>query len=82
VVSVNLPELVKPAMLTEIMALCKSADTRSNMMLRAVQRYRMNVGDPNGMVKVEPLPRESDMPLVVMIAEKVKAEGAKGHCYK
>ena len=42
----------------------------------------MNVGAPNGMVKVEPLPRESDMPVVVKIAEKVKSEGAKGHYYK
>jgi hypothetical protein len=42
----------------------------------------MNVGDPNGMVVVEPLPRESDMPVVVMITEKVKAEEAKGHYYK
>jgi hypothetical protein len=42
----------------------------------------MNVGDPNGTVVVELLPRESDMPVVVMIIEKVKAEGAKGHYYK
>jgi hypothetical protein len=42
----------------------------------------MNVGDPNGTVLVQLLPRESDMPVVVMITEKVKAEGAKGHYYK
>jgi hypothetical protein len=42
----------------------------------------MNVGDPNGTVLVQLLPRESDMPVVVMIAEKVKAAGAKGHYYK
>ena len=42
----------------------------------------MNVGDPNGTVLVQLLLRESDMPVVVKIAEKVKAEGAKGHCYK
>ena len=42
----------------------------------------MNVGDPNGMVQVKLLPRESDMLVVVMITEKVKAEGAKGHYYK
>jgi hypothetical protein len=42
----------------------------------------MNVGDPNGTVVVELLPRESDMPVVVMITEKVKAEVTKGHYYK
>jgi hypothetical protein len=40
------------------------------------------VGDPNGTVFVEPLPRESDMPVVVKMTEKVKAVGAKGHYYK
>ena len=39
----------------------------------------MNVGDPNGTDKVQLLPRESDMPVVVKIPEKVKAGGAKGH---
>lgn len=42
----------------------------------------MNVGDPNGAGGVHLLPRESDMPVVVQISEKVKAEGAKGHYYK
>jgi len=42
----------------------------------------MNVGDPNGTVLVQLLPRESDMPVVVTIAGKVKAEVAKGHYYK
>jgi hypothetical protein len=37
-VSVNLPELIKPAMLVEEMAINKPADTRSKMMLRAEQR--------------------------------------------
>jgi len=39
----------------------------------------MNVGDPNGAKNSPMLPRESDMPVVVKITEKVKAEGAKGH---
>jgi len=42
----------------------------------------MNVGDPNGTETVQLLPRESDMPVVVKIPEKVKAGGAKGHYYK
>jgi hypothetical protein len=42
----------------------------------------MNVGGPNGTVVVELLPRVSDMPVVVVITGKVKAEGAKGHYYK
>jgi hypothetical protein len=42
----------------------------------------MNVGDPNGTAQVQMLPRESDVPVVVKITEKVKAEGAKGHYYK
>ena len=42
----------------------------------------MNVGDPNGTVVVELLPRESDMLVVVMITGKVKTEVAKGHYYK
>ena len=42
----------------------------------------MNVGDPNGTVRVQLLLRESDMPVVVKIPEKVKAGGAKGHYYK
>ena len=42
----------------------------------------MNVGDPNGTVLVQLLPRESDMPVVVLITEKVKAVGAKGHYCK
>ena len=29
----------------------------------------MNVGDPNGTVVVELLPRESDMPVIVMITD-------------
>jgi hypothetical protein len=41
----------------------------------------MNVGDPNVMVS-PPYTRESDMPVVVKIPEKVKAGGAKGHYYK
>lgn len=42
----------------------------------------MNVGDPNGTIIVQLLPRESDMPVVVMITGKVKTEVAKGHYYK
>ena len=42
----------------------------------------MNVGDPNGAGLVVLLTRESEMPVVVKITEKVKAEGAKGHYYK
>jgi len=38
VVSVNLPEMIKPAMLVEEMAISEPADTRSKMMLRAEQR--------------------------------------------
>jgi hypothetical protein len=41
----------------------------------------MNVGGPNAAVS-RPQRRESDMLVVVMIPEKVKAGGAKGHCYK
>jgi hypothetical protein len=37
-VSVNLPKMMKPAMLIEEMAKDKSTDTRSRMMLRAGQR--------------------------------------------
>ena len=39
----------------------------------------MNVGDPNRCCKASSMLRESDMPVVVMIPEKVKAGGAKGH---
>jgi hypothetical protein len=39
----------------------------------------MNVGDPNGICKVSILPRESEMPVVVKIPEKVKAGVAKEH---
>lgn len=42
----------------------------------------MNVGYPNGICLVHMLPRESDMPVLVKIAEKVKATGAKGHYCK
>jgi hypothetical protein len=42
----------------------------------------MNVGDPNGAVNVQLLPRESEMFVVVKITGKVKPEGAKGHYYK
>jgi hypothetical protein len=42
----------------------------------------MNVGDPNRTGLVHLSLRESDVPVVVMITEKVKAEGAKGHCCK
>ena len=42
----------------------------------------MNVGDPNETGIVQWLSRESDMPVVVMIAEKVKAAGVKGHYCK
>lgn len=42
----------------------------------------MNVGDPNGTGLVGLLSRESEMPVVVLITEKVKAVGAKGHYYK
>jgi hypothetical protein len=37
-VSVKLPDMQKPEMLVEEMAICKPADTRSNMMLRAARR--------------------------------------------
>jgi len=42
----------------------------------------MNVGDPNETIMSDCLSRESEMPVVVMITEKVKSEGAKGHYYK
>jgi len=73
--------MVKPEMLVEETVKCKSTGTRSKMVLRAAQRLHMNVGDPNGAVQVRLLPRESEMPVVVMITGKVKTEGAKGHCY-
>jgi len=41
----------------------------------------MNVGGPPH-YKGQCGGRESDMPIVVKIAEKVKAEGAKGHYCK
>jgi hypothetical protein len=41
----------------------------------------MNVGCPND-VAVGPQARESEMPILVKIPEKVKAGGAKGHYYK
>lgn len=66
-------------MLIEATVKSRSADTRSSMVLRAIRRWRMNVGDPNRAVLIQLLLRESDMPVVVMIAEKVKAAGAKGH---
>ena len=73
---------MKPATLWEGTARSTIGATRGKIVLRVSRRSRMNVGDPNGTVVVEPLPRESDMPVVVMITEKVKAEGAKGHYYK
>jgi hypothetical protein len=42
----------------------------------------MNVGGPNGAGGDNPQTRESDMPVVVQITEKVKAEVAKGHYCK
>ena len=42
----------------------------------------MNVGAPYGTIMSDCLSRESEMPVVVMITEKVKSEGAKGHYYK
>ena len=50
-------------------------------MLRVGRRQRTNVGGPNG-VEVPPQTRESEMPIVVLNPEKVKAGGAKGHYYK
>jgi len=41
----------------------------------------MNVGDPNG-AEVQAQTRESEVPIVVKIPEKVKAGGAKGNRYK
>jgi hypothetical protein len=41
----------------------------------------MNVGDPNDAISPSQA-RESDMPVVMMIPEKVKAGGVKGHYYK
>ncbi len=41
----------------------------------------MNVGDPND-AGSPPQARESEVPILVRIPEKVKAGGAKGHCYK
>jgi hypothetical protein len=41
----------------------------------------MNVGYPNG-AGVRLQTRESDMPVVMKITEKVKAEGVKGHYCK
>ena len=49
------------------------------MMLRAGRRLHMNVGDPNCTGQDQPCRRESDMPVVVSRAGKVKAAGAKGH---
>lgn len=40
----------------------------------------MNVGDPNDGSPSQS--RESEMPIVVKIPEKVKAGGAKGHYYE
>lgn len=42
----------------------------------------MNVGYPNRTTQDGLLLRESDMPIVVKIPEKVKAGGAKGHYYR
>lgn len=42
----------------------------------------MNVGDPTHLGSDYRGWRESDMPIVVLIAEKVKAAGAKGHYCK
>ena len=40
----------------------------------------MNVGDPNVIMEKKTIKsRESEMPVVVKIPEKVKAGGAKGH---
>lgn len=52
------------------------------MMLRAGRRLHMNVGDPNCEGKDQPCRRESDMPVVVLRAGKVKAAVAKGHYCK
>jgi hypothetical protein len=41
----------------------------------------MNVGGPNDAISSSQA-RESDVLIVVMIPEKVKAGGAKGHYYK
>jgi hypothetical protein len=41
----------------------------------------MNVRDPNE-ARSPAQARESDMPVIVKIPEKVKAGGAKGHYYK
>lgn len=70
---------MKPDMLIEATVKSKSTGTRSRMVLRAIRRWRMNVGDPNRAVLVQLPLRESDMPVVVMITGKVKPEGAKGH---
>ena len=42
----------------------------------------MNVGAPNRYCKAGSMLRESDMPIVVMTPEKVKAGGGKGHYYE
>ncbi len=42
----------------------------------------MNVGDPTLVWRDYHRRRESDMPIVVLIAEKVKAAVAKGHYCK
>ena len=52
------------------------------MVLRADRRLHMNVGDPTHLGSDYRGWRESDMPIVVLIAEKVKAAGAKGHYCK
>lgn len=50
-VSVSLSDMMKPAVLDEEMAESNPTDTRSNMVLRAGRRWRMNVGDPNDACK-------------------------------
>jgi hypothetical protein len=52
------------------------------MVLRADRRLHMNVGDPTLVWRDYHRRRESDMPIVVLIAEKVKAAGTKGHYCK
>jgi hypothetical protein len=78
-VVVSLPDVMKPATLIEKTVIIPSGATRGRMVLRVSRRLCMNVGDPNSRGIAGLWLWESDMPIVVKMAEKVKAAGAKGH---
>ena len=50
-VMVRLPDMMKPEILPEATVISKAEVTRSKMMLRVNQRWRMNVGAPNGVTR-------------------------------